>query len=236
MKAFFNWSGGKDSALALYKAQQDNMAVEALVTSVNTALDRVSMHGVRRELLLRQAASLGLPLHTIELPEMPGMQAYEEAVHTTHRKLKDEGFGHALFGDIFLEDLRQYRESLLAKDGLACVFPLWKMDSREVVKQFIEQGFKAVIVCVNSAHLDASFCGRKMDETFFSHLPAGVDPCGENGEYHSFVYDGPNFSAPVPFQMGGKVFKEYDTPKTSDDCFTQPQPKSGFYFCDLVPA
>src|SRR5215218_4160243 len=121
MKAFMSWSGGKDSALALYKAQQEEVAVEALVTSVNGALSRVSMHGDRRDLLQQQASALGLPLSTIELPEMPGMQAYEDAVHNTHRQLTNGGFTQAVFGDIFLEDLKQYREALLAKDGLQCL-------------------------------------------------------------------------------------------------------------------
>jgi uncharacterized protein (TIGR00290 family) len=235
MKAFMSWSGGKDSALSLYKAQQEGIPVEALVTSVNQSLDRVSMHGVRRELLQQQAAGLNLPLHTIELPEMPGMQAYEDAVKAMHRQLKADGYTQGVFGDIFLKDLRQYREALLAKDSLQAAFPLWNMDTRQVVRQFLAQGFKAIAVCINSAHLDQSFCGRLMDESFFNELPASVDPSGENGEYHSFVFDGPNFSAPVPFTKGERVFREYPSPKTSDDCFTQPQPPSGFYFCDLLP-
>lgn len=235
MKTFLNWSGGKDSALALYTAQQEGIPVTALVTSMNQALDRVSMHGVRRELIQQQADSLGLPLQTIDLPEMPGMEAYEEAVQNVHRRLKAEGFTHGLFGDIYLEDLKAYREELLAKDGLHCLFPVWKMDSREVVQKFLEKGFRAIVVCINSATLDESFCGRLMDESFFNDLPATVDPCGENGEYHSFVFDGPNFSGPVSFQKGEVVFREYAAPKTGDECFTTPQPRSGFYFCDLLP-
>lgn len=230
-----SWSGGKDSALALYKVQQEGNSVDALVTTMNQELDRVSMHGVRRQLVKQQAISLGLPLHTIALPEMPGMQAYEEAVRSAHRDLKADGFAHAVFGDVFLEDLKQYREDLLEKDGLHCLFPIWKLDSREVMRRFIGQGFKAVIVCVNSTRLDQCFCGRELDEAFLNDLPAGVDPCGENGEYHSFVYDGPNFSRPVSFSLGEQVFREYPSPKTDDDCYTQPQPKSGFYFCDLLP-
>ena len=230
-----NWSGGKDSALALYKVQQEGVAVEALVTSVNAALNRVSMHGVRRELLEQQAAALRLPLHTIELPEMPGMQAYETAVRNTHRQLTAQGFTQAAFGDIFLEDLKHYREALLAKDDLQCLFPLWKMDSKEVVRYYLGLGFRAVVVCVNSAFLDESFCGRMLDESFFNDLPAGVDPCGENGEYHSFVFDGPGFSQPIFFRTGEKVFKAYPSPKSEDDCFATPQAVSGFYFCDLLP-
>lgn len=235
MKAFMNWSGGKDSALSLYKAQQEGLPVEALVTSVNQVLNRISMHGVRSELLQQQSAALGLPLHTIAVPEMPGMQAYEAAVKAVHQKLTEDGFTHGVFGDIFLEDLRQYREALLHADGLQCLFPIWKLHSNDVIEQFLSLGFKAVVVCVNSQKLDRSFCGREMDASFFSDLPAGVDLCGENGEYHSFVYDGPNFSAPVSFTRGEMVFKEYAAPKSTDDCFAEPRPASGFYFCDLLP-
>ncbi len=248
MKAFFNWSGGKDSALALYKAQQNGIPVEVLVTSVNSGADRISMHGVRRELLVQQAASIGLPLYTIELPEMPGMQVYEAAVQKMHRQLKSQGFTHGVFGDIFLEDLRKYREDLLAKDGLQCLFPIWKKDSKDVMQQFFESGFKALIVCVNNNCLDQSFCGRMLDESFLHDLPSTVDPCGENGEYHSFVFDGPIFSKPVSYKKSKIVFKEYATPvlpqaedkkaamQVDDNCFTTPQPSTGFYFQDLIIA
>lgn len=235
MKAFLNWSGGKDSALALYTAQQEGLPVTTLVTSISQTLDRVSMHGVRRELVEQQAASLGLPLQTISLPEMPGMEAYEEEVRRMHRQLKAEEYTHGLFGDLFLEDLKAYREELLAKDGLHCLFPIWKADSSDVVRRFLAEGFKAIAVCINSASVDAGFCGRLMDETFFNDLPETVDPCGENGEYHSFVFDGPNFSRPVSFQRGAVVFREYAAPKTGSECFTAPQTRSGFYFCDLLP-
>ena len=235
MKAFMNWSGGKDSALSLYKAQQDGVPVAALVTTVNAGLNRVSMHGVRRELLQQQAVALRLPLCTVELPEMPSMDVYETTIRDRHRQLKREGFTHGIFGDIFLEDLKSYRERLLGKDGLQCVFPIWKVDSREVIRQFLAEGFKAIVVCVNSTQLNESFCGRLLDEAFFEDLPATVDPCGERGEYHSFVFDGPNFLVPVPIQKGERVYKEYPSPKGSGDCFATPQPSSPFYFCDLLP-
>jgi uncharacterized protein (TIGR00290 family) len=236
MKTFISWSGGKDSVLALYKTQQQGLPVQALVTTMNTALQRISMHGVRHVLLQQQAVALGLPLHTIELPEMPGMDSYENAVRQQHQQYAAKGFTRAVFGDIFLEDLKEYRESLLAKDGLQAYFPLWKIDSKEVIRQFLAAGFKAIVVCVNTEQLNKGFCGRVMDESFFNDLPQGVDPCGENGEYHSFVFDGPNFSKPVLFRKGEKVYKEYPAPQNSDDCFTIPQPASGFYFCDLLPA
>ena len=245
MKAFFNWSGGKDSALALYKARQEGIPVKAVVTSLNTAMDRVSMHGVRRSLLERQAAYIGLPMHTIEVPEMPSMTMYEEAVCSLHQQLKQDGFTHGIFGDIFLEDLKKYREDLLAQDDLKTLFPLWATDTRHLLKQFMDAGFKAIIVCVNSTALDKSFCGRLLDESFLHDLPATVDPCGENGEYHSFVFDGPLFSQPISFTKGKIVFKEYAAPiidaatpanQNNNDCFTAPQPAAGFYFQDLLPA
>jgi uncharacterized protein (TIGR00290 family) len=235
-KAFFNWSGGKDSALALYRAQQEGIAIDALVTSINSSSDRVSMHGVRRELLVQQVLAIGLPLHTIELPQMPDMKTYEQAVHQIHAQLKVEGFTHGVFGDIFLEDLKIYREELLLKDGLQCLFPIWKQPAKELLQQFIETGFKAIIVCVNSAYLDQSFCGRLLDESFLNALPPTVDPCGENGEYHSFVFDGPIFSKPISFKKAELVYKEYAAPGSNDDCFTSPQPAAGFYFQDLTVA
>jgi uncharacterized protein (TIGR00290 family) len=232
-KAFMNWSGGKDSALAFYKAKQQGIAVDALVTSLNSGTNRVSMHGVRNKLLEEQAASIDLPLQTILLPEMPGMQAYEDAIHNKHRELKKAGFTHGVFGDIFLEDLKTYREELLAKDQLECLFPLWKMDSGEVMREFFSLGFKAIVICTNSTVLDQSFCGRLLDESFLKDLPSHVNPCGENGEFHTFVFDGPIFSKPVSFIKGEVIFKAYAAPK-EDDCFTAPLPEIGFYFQDLV--
>ena len=229
-----NWSGGKDSALALYKAQQKGISIDALVTSVNISTDKVSMHGVRRNLLMEQTSSIGLPLDTIELPEMPGMEPYENAVRQKHRQMKTEGFTHAIFGDIFLEDLRKYREELLAKDNLQCIFPIWRMDSREVLVEFIQAGFKAIVVCVNSQSLDKRFCGRLIDESFMADLPLDIDPCGENGEYHSFVFDGPVFSKPISFTTGEINFKEYAQPSKGDDSVTAPQRRTGFHFQDLI--
>ena len=240
MKAFMNWSGGKDSALAFYKAQQAGIPIDTLLTSVNAGTNRVSMHGVRRELLQLQATAIGLPLQTTELPEMPGMQAYETTVRNQNRRLKEAGFTHGIFGDLFLEDLKDYRESLLAKDGLQCLYPLWKMDSHQIMQEFIEEGFKAIIVCVNSSLLDQQFCGRMLDKSFLNDLPSGVDACGENGEYHSFVFDGPIFRQPISFLKGEIVFKEYKAPvlqpdsAQQDDCFTTPKQEVGFFFQDLI--
>lgn len=231
-KYFLNWSGGKDSALALYKARQQGSDADALVTAMNTATNRVLMHGVRRELLEKQAALLNLPLVTIDLEEMPGMNSYEKAVRRVHRELKKNDFRFGLFGDIFLEDLRHYRENLLAKDGLQCLFPLWKMNGPDLMKEFFSSGFKAIVICIDTSVLDKRFCGRILDESFINDLPAGVDICGENGEYHSFVFDGPLFSEPVEYSKGEIVFKEYPAPIKHDGISASQT--AGFYFQDLV--
>lgn len=234
-----SWSGGKDSSLALHKALQSGVRIDALLTSVNAAHNRVSMHGVRRALLEAQVASLHLPLHTIELPEQPGMEEYETEMSKALNRLKSEGFTQGIYGDIFLEDLKAYREEQLARHGLKGLFPLWKQDSEGLMKEFLAAGFKAVVVCVNEKYLHRSFCGRLLDESFVTDLPAGVDACGENGEYHSFVFDGPIFQRPIAVQRGETVYREYASPvlrqTQDDDCFTAPQPQTGFWFCDLLP-
>jgi len=235
MKAFLNWSGGKDSAYCLYKMQQSGAGVDMLVTSISAATSRIAMHGVRYELLQLQAASVQLPLTIIELPEEGGMKSYEDRIHQSNRSLTDGGYATAVFGDIFLEDLKRYREQLYAADGVQCSFPLWKLDSRALVEDFIRRGFKAIVVCVNGSVLNASFCGRIIDEDFLKDLPPGVDPCGENGEYHSFVFDGPNFKFPVPFTKGEVHEKQYANPVAAD-CFNTPRPSVPFYFCELLPA
>jgi uncharacterized protein (TIGR00290 family) len=234
MKAFLNWSGGKDSGFCLHKTRQQGLNIDALVTTINQKHDRISMHGVRKELLQQQAASIQLPLHCIELPEQASMTIYEEAISKTNRLLKEQGYTHAVSGDLFLEDLKAYREKLYAKDSMECLFPLWKLNTKELLKEFLSLGFKSIIVCVNSGILDKSFCGRMIDESFINDLPPGVDVCGENGEYHSFVFDGPVFSKSILFKMGEVIYREYPAPAT-DDCFTSPQPSSGFYFQDLIP-
>ena len=238
MKSYMNWSGGKDSALAMYKALSDpNLQIEKLLTSVNAVYDRVSMHGVRRSLLVQQAAALGLPLETIELPEQPGMKDYEELMQNKINALKKEGFENALFGDIFLEDLRQYREQQLDKINIKTTFPLWKMDTKELIKEFLDLGFKTIVICINEKFLDKSFCGRIIDESFISDLPSNVDPCGENGEFHTFVFDGPIFKDLIPFIKGEVTCRKYSAPKNNDDnCFKSTIPEDyGFYFQDLLP-
>lgn len=234
MKAFLNWSGGKDSAFCLYQAKRQGLNINALVTTVNQKHNRISMHGVRRELLDLQAASIRLPSHIIEMPEQASMSIYEAEISKSNQLLKEEGFTDVVSGDLFLEDLKTYREQLYAKDHLRCLFPLWKLNTREMVREFISLGFKSIIVCVNTNFLDRSFCGRLIDESFINDLPSNVDPCGENGEYHSFVFDGPIFSNPIKFQTGEIVYQQYPAPKP-DDCFQTPLPSAGFYFQDLVP-
>lgn len=231
-KTFFNWSTGKDSALALYRLQRDrSYQVTQLLTSVNESFDRVSMHGVRRELLERQAAALNLPLLTIELPENPDMQLYEDRMSAVVMALAGQGFSYAAFGDIFLEDLRRYREEKLAVHGLKAVFPLWQQNTRQLMHEFIDAGFQAIVSCVNLSCLDASFAGRRLDRAFLADLPAGVDPCGENGEFHTFCFDGPVFQSPIAVKTGEKRFAAYPNPQSDGPAHTQ----TGFCFIDLLP-
>jgi uncharacterized protein (TIGR00290 family) len=236
-QAYMNWSGGKDSSLSLYRILQANhYQVGSLVTNVNAVHNRISMHGVRRELLDAQARSLHIPLETVELPEEPSMEEYEKATAVKTASLKKAGYTHAIFGDIFLEDLKKYREEKLQEQEIVPVFPIWKESTAELLKEFIGLGFKAVVVCVNERQLDKSFCGRFLDESFLRDLPEAVDPCGENGEYHSYVFEGPIFKNPITVQKGEIVYKTYRAPEVQSE---SPNPKKespyyGFYFCDLI--
>jgi uncharacterized protein (TIGR00290 family) len=233
-----SWSGGKDSALALHHALRNpDYHVTQLLTSVNAHYQRVSMHGVRLELLEAQARRLGLPLHQLLLPEMPSMADYDHALLTTLTNLRQQGVDTAIYGDIFLEDLRAYREQQLARVSLRGAFPLWQRGSQEVLHEFWDLGFQAIVVCVNDRALDASFCGRLLDRDFVRDLPPGVDPCGENGEYHSFVFEAPYFSQPIAVERGEVVRRTYQSPTgtassgAADDPFA-----AGFWYCDLLPA
>jgi uncharacterized protein (TIGR00290 family) len=235
--AYFNWSGGKDSSLALYELlQQQTYDIKALVTTVNAGHQRISMHGVRRELLHEQARLIGIPVHEILLPDSPNMSDYETAMLQGLQPLLDSGIRHCVFGDIFLEDLRRYREEQLKQIGVTAVFPLWKRSTRELAETFIDLGFKTVIVCTQADKLDASFTGRIFDRSFLNDLPENVDPCGENGEFHTFVYDGPIFREPVTFSPGEKVFRTYETNSDEEDvCGTTVQKSYGFHYIDLLP-
>jgi uncharacterized protein (TIGR00290 family) len=236
-KIIFNWSGGKDSALCLYKIlQQNQYDVLCLLTSISEPYQRISMHGVRLDVLEAQAKSIGLPLHKMFIPEMPSMELYEKVMISTLEGLLALGVTASIFGDIFLEDLRKYRDHQLAKIGLKGVFPLWKVDTGKLVSEFIDLGFKAITTCVNDNFLDKSFVGRIIDEDFIKDLPSNVDPCGENGEFHSFVFDGPIFKTPVMFVKGEVVYKKYSAPIQDQDVHKGGPFENGFWYCDLLLA
>jgi uncharacterized protein (TIGR00290 family) len=214
----FCWSGGKDSCMALHQLRRDPLReVVALLTTVTEGYDRISMHGVRRILLERQAAALGLPLEIVTIPPQCVNTEYESRMEAMLLTWKNRGVTEVAFGDIFLQDLREYREKNLARVDMKALFPVWLRPTRELALEFIALGFRAVTVCVDPKILDESFVGREIDADFLATLPAAADPCGENGEFHSFVHDGPEFSAPVDFTLGEKVLRD------------------GFYFCDLLP-
>jgi uncharacterized protein (TIGR00290 family) len=235
-KTYFNWSTGKDSALALYHLLQNkSYTVEELVTTVNSHYNRVSMHGLRNELLIAQTNALGIKSSRIELPEMPSMALYEDKMNQTVSALKANGFTHTAFGDIFLEDLRTYRQTQLSKKGITAIFPIWKRDTKALLKEFLDLGFKTIVVCANSKYFGEDFVGTVIDENFISSLPEGVDPCGENGEFHTFCFDGPIFKTPITFTVGEKVFREYNTPKDEDDSICKAD-AYGVWYCDLVPS
>ena len=217
------WSGGKDSARALWELQtvlQDRYEVVKLVTTINQHFGRISMHGVRESLLDQQANEIGLPLHKMYVSEQCSNEEYETVLFDTYLALKAEGITHIAFGDIFLEDLRQYREQLLAKVGLISLFPLWKRNTTDLIHEFIAAGFQTITCCVQSILLDETWVGRKIDHSFITELPPNIDPCGENGEFHTFCFAGPIFKNPIPITIGERVFKPY-------------KDGAGFWFIDL---
>ena len=199
----FCWSGGKDSAMALRVLRQQNgLRVAALLTTVTEGYERISMHGVRRELLLRQARAIGLPLQEVRIPPQCVNPIYEARMRDAMLAQKAAGVRCVAFGDIFLQDLREYRERNLALVEMSAIFPIWKCDTRELAQEFCALGFRAIAVCIDSNKLSCEFAGREVDESFFRDLPEGVDPCGENGEFHTFVYDGPIFSNAIAVERG----------------------------------
>ncbi|MCC9165759.1 diphthine--ammonia ligase [Pontibacter harenae] len=241
MKSVFNWSGGKDSALCLHKVlQEGTYKIETLLTTLSQTHHRITMHGVRQDLLEQQAKSIGIPLQKLYMPEGASMAAYNQLMQAAFEMHRTQGVTHAIFGDINLEDLRQYREKELQKVSIEAVFPLWGKPTPELVREFIQLGYKAVVVAVNARLLDSSFTGRELDEQFILDLPENVDPCGENGEFHTFVYDGPIFKEPIKFELGERVLKTYGaTANENDNCFdkeAKPNYDTGFWFCDLLPA
>jgi uncharacterized protein (TIGR00290 family) len=214
----FCWSGGKDSAMALDAVGRcPDVRVTSLLATITEGYDRISMHGVRRELLERQADSIGLPLREVFIPPDCVNPVYEARMGEAMQAEYARGIRKVVFGDIFLEDIRAYRERNLARIGMTGLFPLWKQDTRQLARHLVAAGFRAVTVCVDSRVLEPGFAGRELDESFFRDLPPGVDPCGENGEFHTFVFDGPIFRAPVSFTRGEVV------------------ERGSFHFCDLIP-
>jgi uncharacterized protein (TIGR00290 family) len=219
-KVIVAWSGGKDSALALYEIlETDSYEVLELLTTVTQDYDRINIHGVRRVLLEQQARSLGFPLEKMLIPKGVSDANYESILLKSLNRHRTKGVLSVVFGDIFLEDVRKYREGILSKVGMKGIFPLWKKGSRQLARTFVDLGFKAVITVVDSKVLDKEFVGREYDAKFLATLPANVDPCGENGEFHSFVYDGPIFREKIFFTKGEKVLRE-----------------NRFYYCDLLPS
>ncbi|MFH1150923.1 MAG: diphthine--ammonia ligase [Actinomycetota bacterium] len=208
-KALVAWSGGKDSALALHRiAREDRLGVEGLLTTVTASYDRITMHGVRKQLLERQAESLGLPLLVAEIPAECGDEVYDRVMGEALDEASARGIEAIVFGDIFLEDVRRYREERLARAPMEAVFPLWGEDTGALAREFIDLGFRAVLTCVDSDALDGSFAGREYDGDLLADLPPGVDPCGENGEFHTFVWDGPGFARPLAIVRGEVVVRE----------------------------
>ncbi len=218
-KVVFCWSGGKDSTLALHALKQNPaFEVVALLATVTAEYDRISLHGVRAELLVRQAAALRTPLHQVFIPKDGSNEEYEAGMRAALQDYRDAGISACAFGDLFLEDVRRYREERLLSVGLQGLFPLWGKDTKALAQNFLSLGFKAAVTCVDTAVLSPDFAGRDYDLPFLADLPPGVDPCGENGEFHSFVYDGPLFAEPVGFTRGERRLTH-----------------NRFYFCDLVP-
>jgi uncharacterized protein (TIGR00290 family) len=208
-RILFCWSGGKDSAMALHTLlQTTDVRIAALLTTVTETYERISMHGVRRELLAQQAESIGLRLHEVRIPPQCVNPIYEARMEEALRVHYAEGVRSVAFGDIFLEDLRTYREKNLARIGMTALFPIWKRDTGELIREFHEQGFRAIAACVDPKVLDRTFAGRELDEQFFRDLPRNVDPCGENGEFHTFVFDGPIFRKPIRVRAGEIVERD----------------------------
>jgi uncharacterized protein (TIGR00290 family) len=217
LSVLISWSGGKDSTLALYLLNKQKYEVKTLFTTISSEYNRVSMHGIRSDLLEKQSNSIGIPLHIVSLPKNTTNEEYGMIMEKEMAYFKTKLINTVIFGDIFLEDVRKYRESNLSKIGMSAVFPLWKKDTAGLAREFIDMGFKAIITAVDSNFLDKSFVGKLFNREFLKLLPSNVDPCGENGEFHTFVFDGPLFSYPVEFKLGKIVFRD-----------------NRFYYIDLI--
>jgi uncharacterized protein (TIGR00290 family) len=218
-KSLLSWSGGKDSALALSRIKNDeNYRLVAFLTSLTKDYNRVSMHGIRQVLLERQAESLGLPLESVYISKNSSNEEYEFKMGSVLNKFIKNGVTSVVFGDVYLEDVRKYREENLSRIGMKAVFPLWGSDTSDLATEFMDSGFKAIITCIDSKFLDRKLVGREFDKAFLSELPTNVDPCGEKGEFHSFVYAGPIFKKEISFKKG-RIVRRNDR----------------FFFCDLIP-
>jgi uncharacterized protein (TIGR00290 family) len=217
-KILFGWSGGKDSAMALYEILKNKeYQVVSLLTTITEDYDRISMHGVRRTLVEQQAQSLDIPLYKVFIPKTCSNEIYATKMSQALTRFKQQGIKTVAFGDIFLEDVKKYREDNLAKLNMKGIFPIWGRDSAELARSFIALGFKSVISCIDTKVLDKKFLGRQFDEGFLAELPSNIDPSGENGEFHSFVYDGPIFKERIDYKRGEMVLRD------------------SFHFCDLIP-
>jgi uncharacterized protein (TIGR00290 family) len=213
-----SWSGGKDSALALHELRKSRQyEVVALLTTVTEGSDRVGMHAVRRSLIECQCESLGIPLAPVYLPESPSNREYEARLESALVPYRQRGVDVVAFGDLFLEDIRDYREAWLARIGMKGLYPIWRRDTARLAREFNDLGFKGILICVDTRALDRSFAGKLFDERLLRELPPEVDPCGENGEFHTFTFDGPIFARPIGFTIGATTFRE------------------PLAFCDLVP-
>lgn len=203
------WSSGKDCAYALHVLRTEGRCeVVGLLTTMTEGYDRVSMHGVRRELVEAQAAAAGLPLRIVWIPQQADNAIYESRMAEALAQFRAEGVSGMAFGDLFLEDLKQYRQERLAEVGMSAVFPIWKRDTGQLARQMLAEGFRAIITCVDTRKLDGRFAGREFDDSLLDELPPSVDPCGENGEFHSFCYTGPIFSRPLAIRRGQTVLRE----------------------------
>ncbi len=233
-KAIFCWSGGKDSSLALYRIlQSGDWDIRYLLCTLNGEHRRISMHGVREALLDAQASSIGIPLIKVFTYEATNAE-YEQQMETALLQAKGEGIQHVIFGDIFLEDLRVYRENNLSKIGMTAVFPLWKNDTKELVNEFVSLGFKTVTCCVNDALLGEEHVGEMIDADFINALPANVDPCGENGEFHTFCFDGPIFREAIAFTKGEKIYKPLLLKEGDCPIGNSANQTKGFWYCELI--
>lgn len=233
-KAFLNWSSGKDAAYALYLLQKSGeYSVEKLVTTIDSSKQEVTMHKLPVSLLELQAQKTGITLDKIYLDGNASVESYNLVMQKKMEDLGDEGFTHAVYGDIFLEDLKDFRKQQLQKVGLEAVFPLWKKNTSQLIDSMIRSGFKAIVVSVNAKVLDKSFCGRIIDHAFIKDLPSNVDPCGENGEFHSFVFGGPIFSSPITFQKGEISEAIFNAPVTVDA--DAPTWDTHFWNLELLP-